>query len=139
MSKVWLVTGSASGLGREIAEAVLASGDRLLATARDPRRLNDLVERYGQQVSIAPLDVADETAAKTAVARAVDVFGRLDVLVNKSQLLWLAGVRQGDYTDKWTSLAGKSMQTLRSAGPASAIADVLAPLVKMIDEHDVAA
>lgn len=55
MSKVWLVTGSASGLGREIAEAVLASGDRLLATARDPRRLNDLVERYGQQVSIAPL------------------------------------------------------------------------------------
>ena len=43
MSKVWLVTGSASGLGREIAEAVLASGDRLLAKARDPERLNDLV------------------------------------------------------------------------------------------------
>ena len=38
MSKVWLVTGSASGLGRHIAEAVLASGDRLVATARDPRR-----------------------------------------------------------------------------------------------------
>jgi len=37
MFKVWLVTGSASGLGREIAEAVLASGDRLLATARDPQ------------------------------------------------------------------------------------------------------
>jgi NAD(P)-dependent dehydrogenase (short-subunit alcohol dehydrogenase family) len=45
MSKVWLVTGSASGLGRDIAEAVLVSGDRLLATARDPHRLNDLVER----------------------------------------------------------------------------------------------
>ena len=84
MSKVWLVTGSASGLGREIAEAVLASGDRLLATARDPRRLNDLVEGYGKQVSIAPLDVADEAAAKTAVAKAVDVFGRLDVLVNNA-------------------------------------------------------
>jgi NAD(P)-dependent dehydrogenase (short-subunit alcohol dehydrogenase family) len=38
MSKVWLVTGSGSGLGRNIAEAVLASGDRLIATARDPRR-----------------------------------------------------------------------------------------------------
>ena len=49
MSKVWLVTGSASGLGREIAQAVLASGDRLLATARDPQRLNDLVERYRKQ------------------------------------------------------------------------------------------
>jgi len=78
MSKVWLVTGSASGLGREIAQAVLASGDRLLATARD------LVERYGKQVSIAPLDVADETAARTAIARAVNVFGRLDVLVNNA-------------------------------------------------------
>jgi NAD(P)-dependent dehydrogenase (short-subunit alcohol dehydrogenase family) len=84
MSKVWLVTGSASGLGREIAEAVLASGDRLLATARDPQRLSDLVERYGKQASTAPLDVADETAATAAVARAVDVFGRLDVLVNNA-------------------------------------------------------
>jgi short chain dehydrogenase len=63
MSKIWLVTGSASGLGREIAEAVLASGDRLLATARDPQRLNDLVERYGEQVSTASLDVSDEAAA----------------------------------------------------------------------------
>jgi NAD(P)-dependent dehydrogenase (short-subunit alcohol dehydrogenase family) len=84
MSKVWLVTGSASGLGRDIAEAVLASGDRLLATARDPERLNDLVERYGKQVATAPLDVADEAAAKAAVAKAVDVFGQLDVLVNNA-------------------------------------------------------
>jgi NAD(P)-dependent dehydrogenase (short-subunit alcohol dehydrogenase family) len=84
MSKVWLVTGSASGLGRDIAEAVLASGDRLLATARDPHRLNDLVERYGEQVHTAALDVADEAAAKAAVAKAVDVFGRLDVVVNNA-------------------------------------------------------
>jgi NAD(P)-dependent dehydrogenase (short-subunit alcohol dehydrogenase family) len=84
MSKVWLVTGGASGLGRDIAEAVPASGDRLLATARDPQRLNDLVERYGDQVHTAPLDVADETAAQAAIAKAVDVFGRLDVLVNNA-------------------------------------------------------
>jgi NAD(P)-dependent dehydrogenase (short-subunit alcohol dehydrogenase family) len=84
MSKVWLVTGSASGLGSEIAEAVLASGDRLLATARDSRQLNDLVERYGEQVCTAPLDVADEAAAKAAVAKAIDIFGRLDVLVNNA-------------------------------------------------------
>ena len=64
MPKVWLVTGSASGLGRHIAEAVLASGDRLVATARDPRRLADLVETYGEQVRTAPLDVADEAAAR---------------------------------------------------------------------------
>jgi NAD(P)-dependent dehydrogenase (short-subunit alcohol dehydrogenase family) len=84
MSKVWLVTGSASGLGRDIAEAVLASGDRLVATARDPRRLEDLVKKFGDQVRTAPLDVADEDAARAAVQVAVDAFGRLDVVVNNA-------------------------------------------------------
>src|SRR6202165_3808905 len=84
MSKVWLVTGSASGLGRNIAEAVLASGDRLVATARDPRRLKDLAEKYGDQIRTAPLDVADEQAAQASVQMAVDAFGRLDVVVNNA-------------------------------------------------------
>ena len=84
MSKVWLVTGSASGLGRDIAEAVLASGDRLVATARDPRRLEDLAKKFGDQVRTAPLDVADEDAARAAVQVAVDAFGRLDVVVNNA-------------------------------------------------------
>ena len=82
MSKVWFVTGSASGLGRSIAEAVLTSGDHLVATARDPRRLVDLVQKYGNQVRTAPLDVADEDAATAAVQVAIDTFGRLDVVVN---------------------------------------------------------
>jgi NAD(P)-dependent dehydrogenase (short-subunit alcohol dehydrogenase family) len=84
MSKVWLVTGSASGLGRNIAEAVLASGDRLVATARDPRRLEDLVKKYGDQVRTASLDVADEKAALAAVQVAAKEFGRLDVVVNNA-------------------------------------------------------
>ena len=84
MSKVWLVTGSASGLGHNIAEAVLAYGDRLVATSRDPRRLEDLVKKYGDQVRTAPLDVADENAAKAAVQCAVGAFGRLDVVVNNA-------------------------------------------------------
>ena len=84
MSKVWLVTGSASGLGRNIAEAVLASGDRLVATARDPRRLEDLVKKYGDQMRTAPLDVTDEREAYAAVQTAVDAFGRLDVVVNNA-------------------------------------------------------
>jgi NAD(P)-dependent dehydrogenase (short-subunit alcohol dehydrogenase family) len=84
MSKAWLVTGSASGLGRNIAEAVLASGDRLVATARDPRRLEDLVKKYGDQVRTAALDVADESAAQAAVQMAVAAFGRLDVVVNNA-------------------------------------------------------
>jgi len=84
MSKVWLVTGSASGLGRNIAEAVLASGDRLVATARDPRRLEDLREKHGDRVRTAALDVADEDAALAAVQAALAAFGRLDVVVNNA-------------------------------------------------------
>src|SRR5260221_13941181 len=83
-SKVWLVTGSASGLGRNIAEAVLTSGDRLIATARDPRRLDDLVKKYSDQIRTALLDVADEKAAQASVQMAVDAFGRLDVVVNNA-------------------------------------------------------
>ena len=84
MSKVWLVTGSASGLGRDIADAVLGSGDRLVATARDPQRLEELVKKHGDQVRTAPLDVTDERAAAAAVQLAVDTFGRLDVVVNNA-------------------------------------------------------
>jgi NAD(P)-dependent dehydrogenase (short-subunit alcohol dehydrogenase family) len=84
MPKVWLVTGSASGLGRYISEAVLASCDRLVATARDPHRLEDLVKKYGDQVRTASLDVTDEKGALAAVQVAVKAFGRLDVVVNNA-------------------------------------------------------
>jgi NAD(P)-dependent dehydrogenase (short-subunit alcohol dehydrogenase family) len=84
MSKVWFVTGSASGLGRNIAKAALASSDRLVATARDPRRFEELVEKYGDQIRTSPLDVADEATAQAAVQVAVDAFGRLDVVVNNA-------------------------------------------------------
>ncbi|AIO38995.1 SDR family NAD(P)-dependent oxidoreductase [Burkholderia sp. AU19243] len=84
MSKVWLVTGAARGLGRSIAEAVLAAGDRLVAGARDPERLADLVERYGERVLPVALDVTDEAAAAHAVTAARDAFGRIDVLVNNA-------------------------------------------------------
>ena len=82
--RTWLITGASSGLGRNIAEAVLASGDRLVATARDPRRLEDLVKKYGDQIRTASLDVADEKAAQASVQLAVDAFGRLDVVVNNA-------------------------------------------------------
>src|SRR3989475_4114649 len=83
-SNVWLVTGSGSGLGRNIAETVLAAGHRLVATARDPRRLEDLVNKYGDQIRTAALDVTDEKAAQASVQIGVDVFGHLDVVVNNA-------------------------------------------------------
>jgi NAD(P)-dependent dehydrogenase (short-subunit alcohol dehydrogenase family) len=84
MVKVWLVTGSASGLGRNIIEAALAAGDHVVAGARNLDKLQALVEQYGERISPVRLDVRDEDAAKAAVQRAVSVFGRLDVLVNNA-------------------------------------------------------
>jgi NAD(P)-dependent dehydrogenase (short-subunit alcohol dehydrogenase family) len=82
MSMVWLITGSSRGLGRALAETVLAEGHQLVAAARDPEQLADLVERYGDQVRTVALDETDARAASRAIRTAVDAFGRLDVLVN---------------------------------------------------------
>ncbi|MGW4464583.1 SDR family NAD(P)-dependent oxidoreductase [Micromonospora sp. NPDC004704] len=84
MSKVFLVTGSARGLGRHIAEAVLGAGHQLVATARTPDQLADLVDRYGDRIRPVALDVTDVAGAEAAVRTAVDAFGRLDVVVNNA-------------------------------------------------------
>ncbi|MFI6360835.1 SDR family NAD(P)-dependent oxidoreductase [Streptomyces sp. NPDC050743] len=84
MSKVFLVTGSSRGLGREIVTAALAAGHRVMATARDPRTLEDLVAAHGDRVRTARLDVTDADAAERVVGETVDAFGRLDVVVNNA-------------------------------------------------------
>ena len=84
MVKVWLVTGSGNGLGRDIAEAALAAGDSVVAGARRLAELNPLVEQYGERIKPVKLDVREEEAAKAAVETAVDAYGRLDVLVNNA-------------------------------------------------------
>jgi NAD(P)-dependent dehydrogenase (short-subunit alcohol dehydrogenase family) len=84
MPKVWLITGSARGLGRALAEAVLAAGQNLVATARNPAQLADLAQRYGDRVRAVALDVTNEQAAADAVAVARKAFGRLDVLANNA-------------------------------------------------------
>jgi NAD(P)-dependent dehydrogenase (short-subunit alcohol dehydrogenase family) len=84
MAKVWLITGSGNGLGRDIAEAALAAGDSVVAGARRPEELGPLVAQYGARVKAVTLEVRDEAAAKAAVQLAVDTFGRLDVLVNNA-------------------------------------------------------
>jgi NAD(P)-dependent dehydrogenase (short-subunit alcohol dehydrogenase family) len=92
MPKVFLVTGSSRGLGRQIAEAVLAAGHSLVATARRPESLADLAERYGSAILPVALDVTDPVAAQAAVAAAVATFGRLDVVVNNAGYANLASV-----------------------------------------------
>ncbi|WP_336216750.1 oxidoreductase [Nonomuraea sp. LPB2021202275-12-8] len=82
--KTWLITGSSRGLGHELARAVLERGDRLVATARRPEQLDDLVQAHGDSVRAVRLDVTDPAAARAAVSTAVEAFGSLDVLVNNA-------------------------------------------------------
>jgi NAD(P)-dependent dehydrogenase (short-subunit alcohol dehydrogenase family) len=84
MTQTWLITGSSRGFGRELAEAVLESGDHVVATARRPEQLDDLVHRYGDRVRATALDVTDAAAARAAVQLALDAFGGLDVVVNNA-------------------------------------------------------
>lgn len=84
MSKVWFITGSSRGLGRAIAEAALARGDRVAASARDPHTLDGLVASHGDQAVALKLDVTDPAQAAAAVQSTVDAFGRIDVVVNNA-------------------------------------------------------
>src|SRR3954471_172544 len=84
MSKVWFITGTSKGFGRVWAEAALARGDRVAATARDTATLAGLVERYGDDVLPLALDVTDKAAVDAAVAAAHERFGALDVVVNNA-------------------------------------------------------
>jgi NAD(P)-dependent dehydrogenase (short-subunit alcohol dehydrogenase family) len=84
MARTWLITGSSRGLGRALARAVLERGDRLVATARRPEQLADLVAEYGDRIRAVALDVTDAAAARDVVRLAVEEFGSLDVLVNNA-------------------------------------------------------
>ncbi|NYH42701.1 NAD(P)-dependent dehydrogenase (short-subunit alcohol dehydrogenase family) [Micromonospora jinlongensis] len=82
--KTWFITGASRGFGRIWAEAALTRGDRVAATARDHKALQDLTEAYGDRVLPLTLDVTDRSAVFDAVSRAAETFGQLDVVVNNA-------------------------------------------------------
>jgi NAD(P)-dependent dehydrogenase (short-subunit alcohol dehydrogenase family) len=82
--KIWFITGTSRGFGREWAIAALQRGDAVVATARDASSLDDLVAEYGDRVLALALDVTDRAACFAAVAQAHEHFGRLDVVVNNA-------------------------------------------------------
>lgn len=84
MKKVWFITGSSRGLGRELTAQVLAKGDLVAATARNIDALKDFVEAYPDQVFPLTLDVTDHDQVYLAVESAVAHFGKIDVLVNNA-------------------------------------------------------
>ncbi|RAV10653.1 short-chain dehydrogenase/reductase [Mycolicibacterium sp. GF69] len=82
--KVWFITGTSRGFGREWTVAALQRGDKVAATARDVSALDDLVAKYGTALLPLALDVTDRDADFAAVKQAHDHFGRLDIVVNNA-------------------------------------------------------
>lgn len=82
--KVWFITGTSRGFGREWAVAALQRGDSVAATARDATSLESLVADYGHAVLPIQLDVTDRRAGFAAIRRAHNHFGRLDIVVNNA-------------------------------------------------------
>jgi NAD(P)-dependent dehydrogenase (short-subunit alcohol dehydrogenase family) len=84
MPRTWFITGSSRGLGRALAEAALAEGHRVVATARDPEQIAALVAQYPDTARAVALDVTDRAQAAAAIQSAVDAFGSIDVVVNNA-------------------------------------------------------
>ncbi len=82
--KVWFISGTSSGFGREMAEHLLLRGDKVVATARKPEQIADLVAKYPDTALALQLDVTDPESITAAVDAAIEKFGRVDVLVNNA-------------------------------------------------------
>ncbi|ANZ61886.1 short-chain dehydrogenase/reductase [Secundilactobacillus paracollinoides] len=99
MTNVWFITGSARGLGRAIAEKALATGAKVVATARHTDALADLVSQYGDNLLPLQLDVTDEDAVNKAIKTAQTHFGSVDVLVNNAGYAQMAATEEMSTAD----------------------------------------
>ena len=82
--RTWFITGSSTGFGRLLAEEVLKSGDNVVATARNVEQVRDLEQKYPGHALALPLDVTKQDQVDAAVAKTLERFGRVDVLVNNA-------------------------------------------------------
>jgi NAD(P)-dependent dehydrogenase (short-subunit alcohol dehydrogenase family) len=96
---VWFITGASTGFGREIAQAALRRGDVVVATARRPETLDDLVAAADGRVLALPLDVTDPAQIQAALDAATARFGRVDVLVNNAGYGSVGAVEEIDLSD----------------------------------------
>src|ERR1700754_1557110 len=118
--KTWLITGISSGFGRIMAEKLLAAGDRVVGTVRDPKPLESLKAQYGERLDVAELDLTDTGAIRPVVDAAWAKMGRVDVVVSNAGY-GLMGAAE-EVTDAQvrhqieTNLVG-SIQLIRAALP----------------------
>jgi NAD(P)-dependent dehydrogenase (short-subunit alcohol dehydrogenase family) len=95
----WLITGCSTGLGRALAEAVLGAGHNAVVTARDVEKVTDLADTAPDRALAVALDVTKPAQVTSAVRRAVERFGGIDVLVNNAGYGYRAAVEEGDDAD----------------------------------------
>ncbi|GAA1917912.1 oxidoreductase [Microbacterium aoyamense] len=95
----WLITGCSTGLGRALAQAVVAHGHNVIATARNLDKLDGIGQAHPEQVLFAELDVTDTSQVPSAVGAGIDRFGAIDVLVNNAGYGYRAAVEEGDDDD----------------------------------------
>jgi NADP-dependent 3-hydroxy acid dehydrogenase YdfG len=81
-NRVWLITGCSSGFGRDLAICALEQGDSVIATARNTKQIQDLVDDYPNTAKAVHLDVTDKTSVEAAIKTGLAAFGKIDVLVN---------------------------------------------------------
>jgi 3-oxoacyl-[acyl-carrier protein] reductase len=85
--KVAIVTGASRGIGRSIAEALLAAGGKVVISARNAATLDELaasLRQGGGEVLAVAADVSSSTDADRLVTETVAAFGRVDILVNNA-------------------------------------------------------
>ena len=99
MKKTWFITGASRGLGRIWAEAALARGDQVAATARDVADVADFTDRFGDAVLPLALDVTNAEQVQQVVAQAHAHFGRLDVVVNNAGYSLVGTIEEASEAD----------------------------------------
>jgi NAD(P)-dependent dehydrogenase (short-subunit alcohol dehydrogenase family) len=84
MSKVWFITGTSTGFGRNFVEQLLHTGDKIVATARNIDSIADLKETSPDNVHTVALDVTNKDQIQLAVQESIEKFGRIDIVVNNA-------------------------------------------------------
>jgi NAD(P)-dependent dehydrogenase (short-subunit alcohol dehydrogenase family) len=94
--KVWFITGCSTGFGRELAKHLLENDYRVVVTARNADKVQDLVEINAENALAINLDVTDKAQVAHAVAKAVEYFGKIDVLVNNAGFGYFGAIEESD-------------------------------------------
>lgn len=96
MSKVWFITGCSTGFGRELSKQVLATGNKVVVTARKVADVQDIVAGNEANAIAVTLDVTKPAEITAAVAAAMDKFGRIDVLVNNAGIGYFGAIEESE-------------------------------------------